>query len=243
MNKTIVAAVTGVVGFASGFIAGYLIAKARVEEIERRHYDEVFKKELQKTKALYKIDEELPSRPDSTLEEPPKIKRERVNYAKLASEYGEYEEVEEKPGSKPKPSPYPRTYAEREARLAEMKANRQAPQKEDLTLTWSFEISEEEFFDNALDYTQEFWTFYEADEVMAGANDLPVKNWQNYVDMALIEAGSMSSETTVMHIRNEDSEIDYEITFDSRKFSAVVAEEDFEETDKAKPLKFRREDE
>lgn len=241
MNGKVIAAIAASAGLAVGFTAGYFIAKARTEEIERKHYDAVFKEELRRTKAIYKIDVDKPGRHSDIPESHTRTESERINYTSIVSEYSDIhdQDVEDE-----EESPYPKTYEERETRLADMKSKRQAPQKEDLTLAWSVEIPEEEFMENALEYDQEFWTFYKGDEVMTGSDDSIIHNWPDFVDTALIEAGTYDPETDVIHIRNEQREIDYEITFDEGKYSIIVGAEEFEgRNQKPKVMKFRREDE
>lgn len=243
MNVKVIAVLSASAGFVAGLAVGYFATKSRVEEIERKHYDKVFQEELRRTKAIYKIDVEKPGKSDNIPIKRDRSEAERINYSSVVSEYVTDEELEDL--EEASESPYPKTYEEREERLADMKAKRQAPQKEDLTLSWSVTIPEEEFIENILDYDQEFWTFYKGDEVMAGSDDSVIRNWQDYVDSALIEAVSYESETDVLHIRNEQREIDYEITFHEGKYSVVVASEEFEKDEKSSPkvLKFRREDE
>lgn len=145
-------------------------------------------------------------------------------------------------------TPYPRSYEERERRVAEKLDKKEAVTLEDTTLSWSVSISMEEFFNEDSGFDQVSWTYFSEDDVMADERNEPVSNWQDLVDEQFIKMlDHGATQETVCYIRDKYRELEYEITLDTGSYTATLGIEDHFEHENNKRgnkvRKFRSEDE
>ena len=233
------------IGYGIGSAVGIAIAKTVIERKLIAEYEERLQQEIKETKRFYKALKKRPVKDISGAVE----KEKKNDYRKLTTEYNKPLLIEEVEEIVVDDNPYPKSYEEREERLR-MKYEREEPfTKEDTTLSWSVEITEEEFFQNDSEFEQTTWTYFSEDDVMTDERNEPVTNWQDVVDKRLIELlDSSGHDTNVIYIRDKYKELEYEITLDAGSYTSTLGIEDhleheYEARRGPKVKKFRSEDE
>ena len=220
--------------YIAGFGAGFATAKYLVGKQERARYetllDEAVKKEVEKTKAFYKV---LSKREEySTPPAPPEYKTEVKRYS--LSHNRPEPKAEEKPEPEPEAEeaieedpPYPKTDEERTARLREKYDKGEAFMVWDTTLAWSIRIDQEEFLKNVFGFDQVSWTYFSEDDVMADEHNQYITDWKTMIDSDLVEVlDSASVAEDVLFVRNKDRKTEYMITLDAGSYSSTLGVDD-----------------
>lgn len=244
--------------FSAGLATGFLVAKKIVEKNERARYEVLLEAELATTKDFYKklYKKEEYSTPPELSEPVEKTENQTTSWTpatlySLSHDRPESEEQpEEEPESEPEEdTPYPKTDEERTERLKELYDRGQGFKPEDMTLSWSIRIEQDEFLKNVHGFNQVSWTYFSEDDVMADEHNQYISDWKTMIDPDLVEVlDSDAVEETVMFVRNKDRKIEYMVTLDTGSYSSTLGITDhLEHGDKPgrgpKVRKFRSEDE
>jgi len=236
-------AIVFIVGVGVGTLAGFATTSVLIRRRLEAEFEERLEREIVETRRFYKALKKKPVTDISVREKP-----ESNDYSKIQLKPRPVVELveEESPDEVVvDDTPYPRTYEERDDRLAEKYKRKEPFSDEDLSLAWSLTITEEEFFGNETDFEQSSWTYFSEDDVMSDERNEPITNWQDLVDRKLIEyLDSSATAETVIYVRDKYREIEYEITLDPGSYTSTLGiEEHIDERHRPRVMKFRSEDE
>lgn len=81
-------------------------------------------------------------------------------------------------------------------------------------------IHKDEFFENEKDYRQSTLTYYKSDHILCDSDDTPVYNIEKVVGK--LEFGKGSKDPSIVYIRNEKLEAEYEILLDHGWYQVEV---------------------
>ena len=103
-------------------------------------------------------------------------------------------------------------------------------------------IHKDEYDSNELDYTQDSLMYYKGDDVLCDDHDIPIYNYQKLVGELRFGHGSL--DPSIVYVRNEDNEVEWEIILDHGYFQTEVLGQQVEDNikhGKYPVLKFRQE--
>lgn len=84
-------------------------------------------------------------------------------------------------------------------------------------------VSQEEFMENEPDHQQVTITYYAGDDILADERDVPIEQVEATVGVDnLARFGHGSKDKNIVYIRNERTEIDFEVAYSAGKFSEEV---------------------
>lgn len=208
-----------IAGAAVGGTVAYLVTKKRMT----LKYEKIIEEEVAAARN-YTV---LPEKPDlgRVAEEKAQLHRDRMVYQGMANQLG-YGYTGADPEQESTEAPEAVVVATRVEETVEVFTTPEgvvAPQRDP---AFPYLISTEEFLLNEPENEQVTLTYYAGDDVLADEREQPIRETDTSVgddNLTMFGTpGSLSDDPNVIHVRNERSEVDFEIVKSEGKFSEEV---------------------
>lgn len=223
-------------GLAGGGVGGYFFAKKQLSDKLRLKYEEIAEKEIADAKAHYdslQVAREKPMSPEEILEklhgeenmEDPNVVETMRSYQGVTVEEESITEgppdavtvakniFTERDRVAPAPVPKQESGWDYETELRIRAENPDRP----------YIISQDEFFEGEKDYEQTSLTYYEGDDTLVDDKDVAVPDSDGTVgDDNLMQFGHGSNDSSMLYVRNDRLELDFEVALHQGKYTVDV---------------------
>lgn len=224
-------------GLAGGGVGGYFFAKKQLSDKLRLKYEEIAEKEIADAKAHYdslQVAREKPMSPEEILEklhgeenmEDPEAVKTMRSYQGVTVE--EESIVEAPPDAvtvaknifaerdRVAPAPVPKKESDDWDYETELRIRAENPDR-------PYIISQDEFFEGEKDYEQTSLTYYEGDDTLVDDKDVAVPDSDGTVgDDNLMQFGHGSNDSSMLYVRNDRLELDFEVALHQGKYTVDV---------------------
>lgn len=226
MKTIIIASVSSVISLAAGAAGGYLVAQKRLE----KRYNDLAEKEIAAAKAyysrMYKQDDYADPVELAKKHEPDKRKEELEEVQTIMGEQGYISEPESRV----------LTPEQLEQELLDMTI------LEDQQQDRPYVIDRDDWFDQDAGYEHITLRYFEADDLLVGSDKSVMEDIDGVIGIAnLGRFGYKSGDNTVVYVRNEEHQTDYEVVLDKGSYARDMLGF-IEHSDEPKVRKFRRDD-